>query len=109
VGFDLERRATTTMYGQFMLDDIQLARKNRDRPEPASYAFTLARRAECRAPASWMLFYTRVTNLTYRNEDNLQAPLYDFSGRGRNFSDYDQATCQGEAGWRVPACCWSRR
>jgi hypothetical protein len=38
------------------------------------------------------LFYTRVTNLTYRNEDNLQVPLYHYLGTGRNFDDYDQAT-----------------
>jgi len=92
VGFDLERRATTTLYGQFMLDDIQLARKTATDRKPASYAFTLGAKGRVSRAASWMLFYTRVTNLTYRNEDNLQAPLYRFLGTGRNFSDYDQAT-----------------
>src|SRR5207249_10880779 len=38
------------------------------------------------------LFYTRVSNLAYRNEDNLQVPLYHFLGTGRNFDDYDQVT-----------------
>ena len=33
-----------------------------------------------------------MANLTYRNEDNLEVPLYHFLGTGRNFADYDQAT-----------------
>ena len=32
--------------------------------------------------------------LTYRNEDNLQVPLYHSLGTGRNFDDYDQATAR---------------
>jgi len=44
------------------------------------------------AAAAWTLFYTQVANLTYRNEDDLQVPLYHLLGTGRNFSDYDQAT-----------------
>jgi hypothetical protein len=92
VGFDFERRATTTLYGQFMLDDIQLASKTATDQKPASYAFTLGAKGRVTRAASWMLFYTQVANLTYRNEDDLQAPLYRFLGTGRNFSDYDQAT-----------------
>jgi len=38
------------------------------------------------------VYYTRVTNLTYRNEDSLQVPLYHLLGTGRNFDDYDQLT-----------------
>src|SRR5207244_12071661 len=45
-----------------------------------------------RFSAAWTFFYTRVTNLTYRNEDNFQTPIYFGLGTGRNFSDYDQAT-----------------
>jgi hypothetical protein len=39
---------------------------------------------------AWRLFYTQVANLTYRNEDNTQTPIYFGLGTGRNFSDYDQ-------------------
>jgi len=45
-----------------------------------------------RASLGWQLFYTQVANLTYRNENNLQVPLYHLLGTGRNFADYDQAT-----------------
>ena len=38
------------------------------------------------------MFYTQVSNLTYRNQDNVEVPLYHFLGTGRNFDDYDQAT-----------------
>jgi hypothetical protein len=97
VGFDLERRATTTLFGQFMLDDIQLSRKTATDRKPPSYAFTAGAKGQVSRAASWMLFYTQVANLTYRNEDDLQAPLYRFLGTGRNFSDYDQATAK--ASW----------
>ena len=42
--------------------------------------------------ASWTAFYTQVANLTYRNEDDFQIPLFHGLGTGRNFADYDQAT-----------------
>src|SRR2546425_1924793 len=95
VGLDVERRGRTTVFGQFMLDDIQVSRKVPADPKPTSYAFTLRAQGRGRArPAGlgWALFYTQVANLTYRNEDNLQVPLYHLLGTGRNFSDYDQAT-----------------
>jgi hypothetical protein len=44
--------------------------------------------------ATWIVFYTQVANLTYRNADNLQGPLYYGLGTGRNFDDYDQATAK---------------
>jgi len=92
VGFDIERRAPTTLFGQFMLDDIQTSRKTATDRKPTSYAFTLGAKGRLLRTASWMIFYTQVANLTYRNEDNLQVPLYHSLGTGRNFSDYDQLT-----------------
>jgi len=92
VGFDIERRAATTLFGQFMLDDIQVSRKTAADLKPTSYAFTAGAKGRLLRTASWMIFYTQVANLTYRNEDNLQVPLYHSLATGRNFDDYDQLT-----------------
>ena len=93
LGFDVERRGTTTAFGQFMLDDIQVSRKSATDLKPASYAFTIGAKGRVRRTAvGWQAFYTQVANLTYRNEDDLQVPLYHLLGTGRNFADYDQAT-----------------
>jgi len=93
VGLDFERHGALTLFGQFMLDDIQIDRKTALDQKPSSYALTAgAKGAFGSSSTAWMLFYTRVTNLTYRNENNLQAPLYHLLGTGRNFADYDQAT-----------------
>jgi hypothetical protein len=95
-GVDVERRAAVTLFGQFMLDDIQVSRKKPNDLKPASYAFTIGAkgRAGRGKTATWMLFYTQVATLTYRNEDDLQVPLYFGLGTGRNFDDYDQATAK---------------
>jgi len=95
VGFDFERHAGTTWFGQFMLDDIQVSRKTATDRKPTSYAFTVGAKGRLRGPAAaWTLFYSQVANLTYRNEDNLQVPLFHGLGTGRNFADYDQATAK---------------
>jgi len=93
VGLDFERRGEVTLFGQLMLDDIQVDRAGATDKKPLSYAFTAgAQGALGGAAAAWHVWYTRVTNLTYRNEDSLQVPLYHFLGTGRNFADYDQVT-----------------
>lgn len=95
VGLDFERRAGITVFGQAMLDDIQIDRKVASDRKPTSYAFTVG--AKGRFPigtAAWTLYYTQVSNLAYRNEDDLQVPLYFGLGTGRNFGDYDQATAK---------------
>ena len=95
IGIDFERRAPVTLFGQFMVDDIQVSRKSSTDLKPVSYAFTLGGKGGVRAgTASWIVFYTQVANLTYRNEDDLQVPLYFGLGTGRNFADYDQATAK---------------
>jgi len=94
VGFDFERHAGTTLFGQFMLDDIQVSRNVPSELKPTSYAFTVGAKGRLRGPAAWTLFYTQVANLTYRNEDNLQVPLFHGLSTGRNFADYDQATAK---------------
>jgi hypothetical protein len=92
-GLDIERRGAVTLFGQVLLDDIQINRTVASDLKPTSYAFTAGAKGGLRAwSASWTAYYTRVTNLTYRNEDNLQVPLFHGLGTGRNFDDYDQAT-----------------
>ena len=93
VGLDVERDGAVSLFAQLMLDDIQVDRKTATDLKPSSYALTAGARGRLRSgSAAWTLFYSRVANLTYRNEDNLEVPLYHFLGTGRNFADYDQAT-----------------
>jgi hypothetical protein len=93
VGFDVQRQGAVTVFAQGMLDDIQVDRKTAFDLKPSSYGLTLgAQGALPRFNGAWTLFYTRVTNLTYRNEDNFATPIRFGLGTGRNFSDYDQAT-----------------
>jgi hypothetical protein len=93
VGLDFERRGAVTPFGQLMLDDIQVDRANAGDKKPISYGLTVGAKGGIGGGAtSWQFYYTRVTNLTYRNEDSLQVPLYHSLGTGRNFDDYDQAT-----------------
>jgi hypothetical protein len=87
VGVDLERRAKVTLFAQGMLDDIQVDRKAVTDRKPASYGLTLGAQG-----GGWTFFYTRISNLAYRNEDDFQTPIYFGLGTGRNFSDYDQLT-----------------
>ena len=93
VGFDVQRRAHVTLFAQAMLDDIQVDRKVAADRKPASYGLTLGAQGNL-SPVSgaWTLFYTRISNLAYRNEDNFQTPIFFGLGTGRNFSDYDQLT-----------------
>ena len=91
VGTDFELHGRVTLFGQAMLDDIQVDNKVPTDKKPASWGLTIGAKGGMGA-ASWTAFYTQVANLTYRNEDNLQIPLYHGLGTGRNFSDYDQAT-----------------
>ena len=93
LGVDVERRGVTTLFAQLMLDDIQYERQFATDLKPASYGLTLGAKGRVGGGvASWTAFYTQVANLTYRNEDDFQIPLFHGLGTGRNFADYDQAT-----------------
>jgi hypothetical protein len=102
LGADVEWRAgggdgpgPVTVYAQAMLDDIQVDKKTLTDKKPTSWGLTIgAKGGVAGGAAAWTLFYTQVANLTYRNEDNLQVPLYYGLGTGRNFDDYDQATAR---------------
>jgi len=91
----VQRRGKVTLFAQGMLDDIQVDKKTAADRKPASYGLTLGAQGSIPHPGgAWTAFYTRVANLTYRNEDNTQTPIYFGLGTGRNFSDYDQTTLQ---------------
>jgi len=95
LGLDVERRGVVTLFGQFMLDDIQIQRQTPADLKPTSYGLTIGAKGGLReGTIAWTAFYTRVANLTYRNEDSLQTPLFHFLPTGRNFADYDQATAK---------------
>jgi hypothetical protein len=95
VGLDLERRGDATIFGQLMLGDIKIDRGSPEELKPPIYGFTIGAKGGLGfASVAWRLFYTRVTNLAYRNEDSLETPLYYHLGTGRDFADYDQATLQ---------------
>jgi hypothetical protein len=96
-GLDLERRGDATVFGQLMLGDIKIDRGTPEELKPPIYGFTVGAKGGFGfSSVAWRLFYTRVTNLAYRNEDSLEIPLYHLLGTGRDFADYDQATAQVE-------------
>jgi len=95
LGLDFERRGDATVFGQLMLGDIKIDRGSADELKPPIYGFTIGAKGGLGfSSVAWRLFYTRVTNLAYRNEDSLETPLYYHLGTGRDFADYDQATLQ---------------
>ena len=94
IGFDFERRGAVTLYAQAMLDDIQVDKKTLTDQKPTSWGLTLGAKGALPASGAWTLFYTQVSNLAYRNEDDFQVPLFHGLGVGRNFSDYDQVTAR---------------
>ncbi len=103
LGLDFERRGDATVFGQLMLGDIKIDRGSADELKPPIYGFTLGAKGGLGfSSVAWRLFYTRVTNLAYRNEDSLETPLYYRLGTGRDFADYDQATLQLGGDPRLP-------
>ena len=91
LGLDFQRAGRTSVFGQFLLDDIQVDKGTAGDRKPASYGLTLGAQGSAWGSA-WTAFYTRVANLTYRNEDNTMVPLWFGLGTGRNYDDYDQLT-----------------
>jgi hypothetical protein len=95
LGLDFERRGDATVFGQLMLGDVQIDRNTALDLKPPLYGFTVGAKGGLGfASVAWTLLYTRVANLTYRNEDHLEVPLYHLLGTGRDFADYDQVTLQ---------------
>lgn len=94
MGIDLERRGAMTLFLQAMLDDIQIDKKTLTDRKPTSWGLTVGAKGAFPAAGAWTLYYTQVSNLAYRNEDDFQVPLFHGLGTGRNFSDYDQVTAR---------------
>jgi hypothetical protein len=92
-GADVERHGAVTLFGQFLLGDIQVQRGTPAELKPAGYGFTAGAKGAF-AGTAWTLFYTQVANFTYREADLLRVPLFHSLGTGRNFNDYDQATAK---------------
>jgi hypothetical protein len=92
-GLEFERRGAVTLFGQFMLDDVQYQRESASDLKPVSYGLTVGAKGRL-SHIAWTAFYTQVANLTYRNEDDQQVPLFHALSTGRNFADYDQATAK---------------
>ncbi len=92
LGVDVTTRLSRTqLFGSLLIDDIQVDKKGPGDNEPPSYGLTLGARGAA-GPAAWTAFYTRVTNLTYRTPDPVEAVLRRGVGLARNYSDYDQLT-----------------
>jgi hypothetical protein len=82
--------------GEFQLDDIAVNKCDSFCKKPPSYGLTISadgiripggeRFGDPRAFA----WYTRVTNLTYRNATSFEQYMFENVGLGRGFSDYDE-------------------
>jgi hypothetical protein len=94
LGIDVERRGAVTLFLQAMLDDIQVDRRTLTDRKPTSWGLTVGAKGALPAAGAWTLWYTQVSNLAYRNEDDFQVPLFHGLGTGRQFSDYDQVMAQ---------------
>jgi hypothetical protein len=94
LGFDFERRGAVTLFGQAMLDDIQVDKQTLTDRKPTSWGLTLGAQGALPAAGAWTLWYTQVSSLAYRNEDDFQVPLFHGLGTGRNFADYDQVSAK---------------
>ncbi len=90
----------TTLFGQLLVDDIQVDNDAQSDREPAAFGVTLGASGGLRrGRVSWAATYTRVANLTYRTPRREEQYTIRDAGVGRNFSDYDQATLRL---WTLP-------
>ncbi|HXF94458.1 MAG TPA: hypothetical protein VNI61_00005, partial [Gemmatimonadales bacterium] len=92
VGADLQALlGGTRVFGQLLLDDIQIDRRSAGDREPTAYGFTLGFERGL-GPAAVTAFYTRVANLAYRTPNPAETVMRRGVGLARNYSDYDQLT-----------------
>lgn len=97
LGLDIQSRiARITVFGQLLIDDIQIDRSDPGDQEPTAYALTVGAQGGVRtAGVAWTAFYTQVANLTYRTPNPTETVMSRGVGLARNFSDYDQLTLRG--------------
>jgi hypothetical protein len=82
--------------GEFQLDDVAVNSCDTFCKKPPSYGLTVSADG-IRVPGGTRLgdprafaWYTRVTNLTYRNATSFEQYMFENVGLGRGFSDYDE-------------------
>lgn len=86
-------------YGALLIDDIQVDRDAVTDQEPTAYALTVGATGGAPGGGRWTAFYTRVSFLAYRTPNPAETVMRRSVGLARNFSDYEQATLEGE--WLV--------
>ncbi len=91
-GTDMSWRSSVGQFaGQFLLDDVAKNSCGLSCQKPNSYGYTL----QAEGVPLWRYqrlyaSYTRVANLTYRNETWYDVYTYQTVGLGRGYSDYDE-------------------
>jgi uncharacterized membrane protein YbhN (UPF0104 family) len=91
-----------TVFGEGMLDDIDINRRSGD-GEPLIYAFTVG--ARMTMPAPWLIVgtsYQQVSAWAYRTPNVTDRYSFLERGLGDNFSDYDQFTLTADVWPAIP-------
>lgn len=98
LGLDLRVRPERwpAFYGSLMIDDIQVDRDRLTDQEPTAYALTVGAVGTAPFGGRWTASYTRVSFLAYRTPNPAEAVMRRRVGLARNFSDYEEATLEGE-------------
>jgi len=86
----------TRLFGQLLLDDAQVDRKAQTDAKPVQAGVTLGAGGGLHGGAvAWTVFYTAVTNLTYRTQRGVVEEIREHRvGLARNLADYDQFTAR---------------
>jgi hypothetical protein len=82
----------TRLFGQLLVDDLQVDNSTQGDQEPPAYGLTLGASGGLgRGRFAWTASYTRVSNLAYRTPLNEHQYSVDGLGIAREYSDYDEA------------------
>jgi hypothetical protein len=90
------RLGGVTLYGEGLLDDIDIAPET-DEAEPPVYGFTVGGRVTSLAP--WLALaaaYQQVSAWAYRTPNDVDRYAYLERGLGQNYSDYDRLTLSAD-------------
>jgi hypothetical protein len=90
------RLGGVTLYGEGLLDDIDIAPEG-DEAEPPVYGFTVGSRVTSLAP--WLALaaeYQQVSAWAYRTPNDVDRYSYLERGLGQNYSDYDRLTLSAD-------------
>jgi hypothetical protein len=87
--------ARLRLFGQVLVDDIQVDDNAQSDQEPPAYGFTAGASGGLAAGrVAWTVLYTRVSNLAYRTPRREHQYTSRRIGLARNWSDYDEATAR---------------